>query len=314
MQIKALSNYNNDKNTRFGDCILIYDDSSLIIYDCGHEQHAIEIESFLSVNISIKTVYVVVSHNDSDHILGVCDLLKWLKDKTCYSVKVFTHQYLKYVDKILKKINDGRRKQEKLKEAILSEFNNIKDIIETAREYGFETINSIIGTEVYKSEIVGPTEDEFIAVVAKAVDSRESDIIGEGDGAENVMNAASVQLKVTLNNRQSVLLCGDASPDYLKELDSYDVIQLPHHGQLSDAKAVFEKIDDIYVKEFLISDNTGSGATSGGSDDLVSYMKMERMSPAHNTKNGVIDLPKKDLGVGETSAKRSMLLGDLDCF
>ena len=45
--------------------------------------------------------------------------------------------------------------------------------------------------------IVGPTENEFIEVAAKAIDSRESDNIGEGDAQETVMNAASVQLKCT---------------------------------------------------------------------------------------------------------------------
>lgn len=43
---------------------------------------------------------------------------------------------------------------------------------------------------------------------------------------------------------------------------------------------------------FFISDNTGSAATSGGSDDLVTYMKQEKFSPAHNTQNGVVNLPK----------------------
>ena len=40
MKIKALSNYNNDKDTRYGDCIIGYDCSDAIIYDCGHKMHA----------------------------------------------------------------------------------------------------------------------------------------------------------------------------------------------------------------------------------------------------------------------------------
>lgn len=317
MKMKILSTYNNDKDTRFGDCILCYDSSSAIIFDCGHERHAEEVENFLSTNGTIKNVYIVISHNDADHVSGVLCLLEWLKDKNCYSVKVYAPQYLRYVDEIYKEIDDDRRKRERLKEAILSQYGNIKDIIETATYYGFENIDPVKGTMIYKSEIVGPTEDEFIEVVAKAIDNRESDVIGEGNGAETVMNAASVQLKVTLENGQSVLLCGDASPDYLKELESYDIIQLPHHGQLSDAKAVFEKLDDVcdvYEKEFLVSDNTGSGATSGGSDDLVSYMKTEKMSAAYNTKNGVVELPEDSIENGTNNVRRSMILGDLDCL
>ena len=40
MKLKALSNYDGDKSTRFGDCILIYDLTSMIVYDCGHGKHA----------------------------------------------------------------------------------------------------------------------------------------------------------------------------------------------------------------------------------------------------------------------------------
>lgn len=57
----------------------------------------------------------MVSHNDSDHTGGVCELLNWLKDSGKYTVRVFTHQYLKYVDKILDTVDDGRRDRESLK-------------------------------------------------------------------------------------------------------------------------------------------------------------------------------------------------------
>ena len=34
-------------------------------------------------------------------------------------------------------------------------------------------------------------------------------------------------------------------------------------------KKIFEALEDSHSKEYLISDNTGSGETSGGSDDTV---------------------------------------------
>lgn len=37
MKLKALSNYDGDKSTRFGDCILIYDLTSMIVYDSDTE-------------------------------------------------------------------------------------------------------------------------------------------------------------------------------------------------------------------------------------------------------------------------------------
>ena len=50
MKLKAVSNYDGDKSTRFGDCILIYDLTSMIVYDCGHGKHAEYVESFLQKN------------------------------------------------------------------------------------------------------------------------------------------------------------------------------------------------------------------------------------------------------------------------
>ena len=46
MKLRALSSYNGDLNTRFGDCILIYGDSNLVVYDCGHIDHAKEVGAF----------------------------------------------------------------------------------------------------------------------------------------------------------------------------------------------------------------------------------------------------------------------------
>ena len=48
MKLKALSKYDGDVDTRYGDCIMLYDDTSLIVYDCGHSRHAEEVEDFLT--------------------------------------------------------------------------------------------------------------------------------------------------------------------------------------------------------------------------------------------------------------------------
>lgn len=305
MKLIGLSHYGSDLDTRYGDCFLIFSSTCLILYDCGHEKHADYVKDFLLSQKDIKEVHIVVSHNDCDHTAGVCGLLRWLA-KNRYSVSVYSHQYLKHVDDILNKIDDGRRNRDSLKEALLSEFDNIKEIIEAAEEYGFEAVEALCKTKVGECEIVGPTVDEFTDVAARAIDNRESNKIGDGDAEETVMNAASVQIKLVLDNGSTVLLCGDASPDYLKELRSYGYIQLPHHGQLSDAKAVFSSLGEkSYHKKYIISDNTGSSNSSGGSDDLVDYMKEERYSPAFNTKNGRVSLPETSSYV--TEPKRSSL-------
>lgn len=308
MKLKALSHYNEDTDTRFGDCILLYDTTSLVVYDCGHIQHAEEIKKFLNQNTLISQIHIVISHNDSDHTDGVESLMEYLHSKE-YVVTLYSSLYLKSARKVLELLDDGRRKLSATKQHILETFDNIKDIVEKAQEYGFSIENATVGTKVLSGIIVGPTEDEFAGVVAQAIeDSKTTKINGE-----TVMNAASVQLKYKLSNAEIVLLCGDASPTYIHHLDSYDLIQLPHHGKLDSAKEIFDTLKDSYGKSYLISDNTGSGSTSGGSDKLVEYMKNERYSPALNTKNGVISIPANTYGNNSNNRTQGVKLGEMDC-
>jgi len=268
MKLKALSHYDGDKDTRFGDCILLYDGTSLVVYDCGHKKHAETVETFLQTNSSISFVHVVVSHNDGDHTDGVIALLEHLSEEQ-YDVTVYSSLYLKSAKKVLELLDDERRTLPATKQRILELFDNIKDIVEKAQDCDFAVKDATVGATVSSCSIVGPKEDEFVDVIAQAIENgSDSQIEGE-----TVMNAASVQLKCKLVNAQSILLCGDASPAYIHKLDNYDIIQLPHHGKLDSAKVVFENLKDSYSKDYLISDNTGSGQTSGGSDKLVQYME-----------------------------------------
>lgn len=306
MKMKALSHYENDKETKYGDCILLTG-NSLVVYDCGHERHAEEVKNYLK-RLNVSEVHIVISHNDGDHTDGVLALMNHLKEAE-YTVKVYTSLYLKSVNKIHKMLDDGRRRKNRTCEHILELFNHIQEIVDAAQDHGFTLVNAIPDTKVFEATIVGPTEDEFAGVVAKAI---ESDGKGSIDG-ETVMNAASIQLKCVLNDGKVLLLCGDASPEYLHELEEYDIIQLPHHGQLNDAEKVFEKLDnsdsDSYEKEYLISDNTGKGYNSGGSEDLVKMMKKNKYSLAHNTQNGVVELPKSESG----NRRQGVVLGVMGC-
>ena len=295
-------------DTRFGDCILLHDTTSLVVYDCGHTQHAEEIEKLLSKNPLISHVHIVISHNDSDHTDGVEILMEYLHSNG-YDATLYTSLYLKSARKVLELLDDGRRTLPATKQRILKTFDNIKSIVEKAQEYEFSIENATVGTKVLSGNIVGPTEDEFAGVVAQAI---EDDKVAKIDG-ETVMNAASVQLKYKLDNAEVVLLCGDASPAYLHYLNSYDLIQLPHHGKLDSAKEIFSALTDSYEKNYLISDNTGSGMTSGGSDKLVEYMRNEHYSPAFNTKNGVVFIPKTTYGNSSSNKIQGVKLGEVDC-
>ena len=309
MKLKGLRHYKNDMDTRFGDCIMIFDNTSLIVYDCGHQRHAEEVEEYLKKHQTIQEIYIVVSHNDSDHIDGVSNLMEYLYENN-YNVTLYTSLYLKETKKILDILDDGRRKEKATREHIVEMFDNIKDIVETAEDYGFAVKNAVVGTKISTGKIVGPTVDEFVNVVAKAIETQNS---GAKIDAETVMNAASVQLNIKLENASEVLLCGDATPEYLHNIEKYDLIQLPHHGKLESAQMIFDKLDDPYKKNFLISDNTGSGATSGGSDKLVKYMKDEKMNVAYNTQNGIVNIPEEIVYGTNYSSERKVKLGEMGC-
>ena len=308
MRLKALSHYDGDTDTKFGDCILLYNNNTLIVYDCGHNKHSETVKSFLNSHPSISQVHIVISHNDADHTNGVIDLLDYLKDNN-YSTSVYSSLYLKHTKKVMELLDDDRRTKSATKEHILENFDNIAEIVEKATDYSFAVIDATVNTTVASAKVVGPTEEEFVAVVAQAIKDDSVTLI-EG---ETVMNAASVQLKCTLNDGEVILLCGDASPSYLHNLDSYDIIQLPHHGKLDDAKAIFADLgDSAYRKTFLVSDNTGSAANSGGSTKLKHYMQEEQYKAALNTRDGVVELPDDELnGRNGIATQRRTYYGDL---
>jgi hypothetical protein len=303
MKLKALSHYDNDINTRFGDCILMYDNSNLIVYDCGHSKHKEAVVDFLERNTAITSVSIVVSHNDSDHTDGILPLLDYLyENRRKYTVRVYSSLYLKDVDAILEILDDKRRTREATKQHILETFDKIKEIVEKTQEYNFTVVNAEVNTSVaaVTATIVGPTVDEFAAVVAQAI---EDDTVTQIEG-ETVMNAASVQMQCDLDSNTTVLLCGDASPNFLHDLDYYGIIQLPHHGKLADAEVVFDALSNAGSKLFLVSDNTGSGATSGGSDDLIKS-DARKGKIIKNTKSGIVELPEASIYDGGGSKTRS---------
>ena len=71
-------------------------------------------------------------------------------------------------------------------------------------------------------------------------------------------------------------------------------------------------LTDPYNKDYLVSDNTGSGATSGGSDNLVEYMRTEHYSPALNTKNGVVLIPQNTDKNNSNKRTQGVKLGAMD--
>ena len=58
-----------------------------------------------------------------------------------YDVTLYSSLYLKSARKVLELLDDGRRTLPATKQHILETFDNIKDIVEKAQEYGFSIEN-----------------------------------------------------------------------------------------------------------------------------------------------------------------------------
>ena len=274
MKLKILSSSNyDDKSKNYGDCIIIDTGRKVIVYDCGSEEHAKEVERYINEK-GYEKVYIILSHNDADHYNGI----RYLIDKNkVYSIT--TLLLYKHLDDILKELDDGRRTKKGLIKQLKEYFDNIDSLsrnnLNDAMDRDLELDPCI--------NFVGPSYDYLIEAVAKALDNSESDTLD----METIVNAISVQIEVIINN-QKVLLAGDASFEAIRDkITEYAAIQLPHHGKFNQASEIFEHNKGKSNIIYLVSDNTGN--TNGGSDEL---MKSDEIlgKKIKNTQDGPIEL------------------------
>ena len=270
-----------DKEKNCGDCIIIDTGTKVIIYDCGCEEHAEMVIRYLKEN-NYDKVYVILSHNDSDHFNG----LKYLIDKgKIHSITMVL--LLKHIDDILDEIDDGRRTREGIKKQIADYFDNIYSL-------SGNNLNDSLDESLTLDQcinIVGPNYDYLIEAVAKALDNSESDNID----METIVNAISVQVEVIISNHK-ILLTGDASFAAIKDkVREYDAIQLPHHGKYNQATEIFEENDGREDVVYIVSDNTGN--SNGGSDELMENCIGKIIK---NTKDGTVIIDANSFDVHKT--------------
>lgn len=266
VRILSSKNYPNSDTINYGDCIIINTGDELIIYDCGHEEHANRVINYMNLH-DFDTAKFILSHNDADHFDGVNKLLAEGKLS-----EIRTTLLLKYKNDILERIDDGRKTRNSVSDAILDLYDNI------AKLSGAPIIDIYENTTPICKEvsIVGPDKDYMLDTVAKRLDGREGDT---ADG-ETAVNATSIQVEVKFGS-QKLLLCGDCSYASIEDkIYDYNAVQLPHHGKVKQAQKIFEKKSDQFNILYIVSDNTGS--TNGGSDKLKTVSKSYRVQ---NTKN-----------------------------
>lgn len=270
----------------YGDCLLVDTGSALVVYDCGCEEHAQRVETYMSTN-GYSEVIVILSHNDADHFDGI----PYLVEKGLVS-KVYTQLFLKHKDEILKLLDDGRVSDHSVGERIKKVYKNIASLSAKVTLVDALTTSDIVSGV----KIVGPTEDYALDTITKALDSNEGNRID----AETVINAASIQVSVDFNQTQC-LLCGDASFEAIKDkLADYAVIQLPHHGKPDTAEKIFEEKRGKNSTVYLVSDNTGN--SNGGSLKLKTLGKDVR-----KTTNSDIHYPKSTGTSGSGVSSRRTL-------
>lgn len=274
MFIKILSSKNyKETNRNHGDCIIIDTDNKLVIYDCGSEDHAKQVEIYMK-NHGYNKATFILSHNDTDHINGLYYLMEQNKID-----KIVTTLLLKYKTQILNILDDRRRNRDSVGKRITELYDNI------AKLSGHKLV------DIYQLEkdslppeltFIGPALDDMLEAVAKNINNQEGDTIA----GETIYNATSLQIAVKIGTKK-MLLCGDASYDMIKgNLNSYDYIQLPHHGKVAHAEKIFQECgpNDTCIS-YIVSDNTGN--SKGGSNNLSLVAKGHRVL---NTQNGDITI------------------------
>ena len=84
-----------DKTANNGDCILVDTGSSLVIYDCGCQEHAERVLDYMKKARYTQAEFIL-SHNDADHFDG----LPYLIEAGVIS-RVYTLLLLKYKKELL---------------------------------------------------------------------------------------------------------------------------------------------------------------------------------------------------------------------
>lgn len=279
MILKILGSQEYGDNTKnYGDCAVLINGTSSVVYDCGSEEHAKKIVQLLDQN-GIDKVTVVLSHNDDDHFLGIPYLIEQGRVS-----RLFTVLLLKYKEELLKRIDDGRRNLDSIGEQIKEKYDNIASLSGKVNLLDVYESKDVLPDCV---EFVGPDFDYMLDAAAIGLDSREGDTVD----LETVTNAASVQIKLRFGTSK-VLLTGDCAPEAIPpevDLSKYDYVQLPHHGKDELAQKMFERAYPSNRIVYFVSDNTGN--SNGGSDKLKSKGHLVKNTKVSGTLDFSSTLP-----------------------
>lgn len=252
-----------------------------------------------------KTIdFVVVTHPDQDHAIGLKQVLKAFDVK-----KIYMNRPWLYVDELFDKVNDGRITKQSLRERLRNNYKTIADIENIAEENKIPIYEAFEGTYVENEILILSPEKQFyldLLVESEKTPLQEQAAFNQDGLFDRIANAVKAYIvnkfedwdietlreneETSAENETSVvlrglvegdgfLLTGDAgiralnkAIDYMEQIGE-DVIseisfyQIPHHGGRHNVSpSLLDRMVGQRVKKGATRNKTAYASVAEGSD------------------------------------------------
>ena len=252
-----------------------------------------------------KTIdFVVVTHPDQDHAIGLKQVLKAFDVK-----KIYMNRPWLYVDELFDKVNDGRITKQSLRKRLRNNYETIADIENIAEENKIPIYEAFEGTYVENEILILSPEKQFyldLLVESEKTPLQEQAAFNQDGLFGRIANAVKAYIvnkfedwdietlreneETSAENETSVvlrglvegdgfLLTGDAgiralnkAIDYMEQIGE-DVIseisfyQIPHHGGRHNVSpSLLDRMVGQRVKKGTTRNKTAYASVAEGSD------------------------------------------------
>lgn len=252
-----------------------------------------------------KTIdFVVVTHPDQDHAIGLKQVLKAFDVK-----KIYMNRPWLYVDELFDKVNDGRITKQSLRERLRNNYKTIVDIENIAEENEIPIYEAFEGTYVENEILILSPEKQFyldLLVESEKTPLQEQAAFNQDGLFGRIANAVKAYIvnkfedwdietlreneETSAENETSVvlrglvegkgfLLTGDAgiralnkAIDYMEQIGE-DIIseisfyQIPHHGGRHNVSpSLLDRMVGQRVKKGATRNKTAFASVAEGSD------------------------------------------------
>ena len=252
-----------------------------------------------------KTIdFVVVTHPDQDHAIGLKQVLKAFDVK-----KIYMNRPWLYVDELFDKVNDGRITKQSLRKRLRNNYETIADIENIAEENKIPIYEAFEGTYVENEILILSPEKQFyldLLVESEKTPLQEQAAFNQDGLFGRIANAVKAYIvnkfedwdietlreneETSAENETSVvlrglvegdgfLLTGDAGiralnkaidymeqigEDVISEISSY---QIPHHGGRHNVSpSLLDRMVGQRVKKGTTRNKTAYASVAEGSD------------------------------------------------